>query len=162
MNGENGRHEMNTNIGWCRVLTCALLILMIGSSALAKDDKINPKEPGAYIKTDKGLRRLLPNIVFQEEGPYYIESNNPAHFFLKDIEYFVFFGKYNFQFLTLNPMVLLKVSPLGKPVFMFGKNVDVEMKTIGTDLYTVKSKKLLGRGYYSLWIEDSAWDFILD
>ena len=93
---------------------------------------------------------------------YCVESNNPAHFLLKDVEYFVFFGKYDFQFLTLNPMSLFQVSPLGKPVFIFGKNIDIELKQIGTDLYTVKPKGLLGRGYCSLWIEDSAWDFILD
>ena len=148
--------------GWCRVLICVFLILMIGSSAFAKDDKINPKEPGVYIKTDKGLQRLLPNIVVEEEEAIYIESNNPAHFLLKDVEYFVFFGKYNFQFLTLNPMALYKVSPLGKPSFIFGKAIDMEMKQIGTDLYTFKAKGLLGRGYFSLWIEDSAWDFMLD
>ena len=136
---------------------------MIGGSVFAKDDKINPKEPGVYIKTDKGLKRLLPNIVFdRKRNLYCVESNNPAHFLLKDIEYFVFFGKYDFQFLTLNPMVLFQVSPLGKPAFIFGKNIDIEMNKIGTDLYTVKPKGLLGRGYYSLWIDDSAWDFILD
>jgi hypothetical protein len=135
---------------------------MIGSSVYAKDEKISPKEPGVYIKTDKGLKRLLPNIVFEEERMIYIESNNPAHFLLKDFEYFVFFGKYNFKFLTLNPMGFFKASPLGKQAFIFGKTVDVDLKQIGTDLYTAKPKGLLGRGYYSLWIEDSAWDFILD
>ena len=154
---------MNITIERCRVLICIFLILMIGSSVYAKDDKINPKEPGVYIKTDKGLKRLLPNIVFDNEEEYiYVESNNPAHFLLKDVEYFVFFGKYDFKFLTLNPMVFFQASPIGKPAFIFGKNIDMEMKQIGTDLYTAKPKGLLGRGYYSLWIEDSAWDFILD
>ena len=154
---------MNITIKRCRVLICIFLILMIGSSVYAKDDKINPKEPGVYIKTDKGLNRLLPNIVFNNEnGVYLVESNNPAHFLLKDIQYFVFFGKYDFKVLTLNPMVFFQASPLGKPAFMFGKNIDFEMKQIGTDLHTTKPKGLLGRGYYSLWIEDSAWDFILD
>ena len=147
---------------WYRVFICILLILMIGSSVFAKDDKINPKEPGVYIKTDKGLKRLLPNIVYNEEGAIYVESNNPAHFLLKDVEYFVFFGKYDFKFLTLNPMVFFQASPLGKPAFIFGRDVAMDMKQIGTDLYTAKPKKLLGRGYYSLWIEDSAWDFMLD
>lgn len=147
---------------WYRVFICILLILMIGSSVFAKDDKINPKEPGVYIKTDKGLKRLLPNIVYNEEEAIYVESNNPAHFLLKDVEYFVFFGKYDFKFLTLNPMTFFKASPLGKQAFIFGKDVAMDMKQIGTDLYTAKPKKLLGRGYYSLWIEDSAWDFMLD
>ena len=153
---------MNVTRGWYGVLICVFLILMLGSSVFAKDDKINPKEPGVYIKTDKGLKRLLPNIVFDNEGAYCVESNNPAHFLLKNVEYFVFFGKYDFQLLTLNPMSLFQVSPLGKPVFIFGRNIDIELKQIGTDLYTVKPKGLLGRGYYSLWIEDSAWDFIID
>ena len=153
---------MNINTGWCRFLLCIFLILMIGGNVFAKDDKINPKEPGVYVKTDKGLKRLLPNIVFQEEELYYVESNNPAHFFLKDIEYFVFFGTYHFQYLTLNPMVFFQASSLGKPSFMFGKDIDFEMKQIGTSLYTAKPKGLLGRGYYSLWINDSSWDFILD
>ena len=153
---------MNLNRGRSSVLICIFLIFMMSGSVFAKDDKINPKETGVYVKTDKGLKRLLPNIVFQEEDLYYIESNNHAHFLLKDVENFVFFGKYDFQFLTFHPMVLLRVSPLGKPAFTFDKEIDMETKKIGTDLYTFKSKKLLGRGYYSLWIGDSAWDFILD
>jgi hypothetical protein len=153
---------MNITIKWCKVFICILLILMIGSSVFAKDDKINPKETGVYVKTDKSLKRLLPNIVSDNEGVYRVESNNPAHFLLKDVEYFVFFGKYDFQFLTLNPMSLFEVSPLGKQAFIFGRNIDIELKQIGTDLYTVKAKRLLGRGYYSLWINTSAWDFTLD
>ena len=149
----------------CRVLIyiLALAIFIVGGSVYGKDDKINPKEPGVYIKTDKSLIRLLPNIVFTDDkGVFYIESNNPAHFFLKDIEYFVFFGTYDFQYLTLNPMVFFQASSLGKPAFMFGKDIGFEMKQIGTNLFTAKPKGLLGRGYYSLWINDSAWDFILD
>jgi hypothetical protein len=153
---------MSIAIRWYRLLICIFLILMLGSGVYAKDDKISPKEFGVHVKTDKGLKRLVPNIVFTEEEVFYVESNNPAHFLLKDVEYFVFYGKYDFTYLTLNPMVLLKVSPLGKSAFMFGKTINLEMKQIGTDLYTAKSKVLLGRGYYSLWIEDSAWDFILD
>src|SRR5512145_771187 len=90
---------------------CALCVfilavfVIVSSSAYGKDDKISPREPGVYIKTDKGLKRLLPNIVFTtEDGVYYIVSNNPARFILKDVEYFVFFGQYDFQYLTLNPM----------------------------------------------------------
>ena len=153
---------MNIAVVRCKVLICIFLILMIGSSVYAKDDKINPKEPGVYIKTDKGLKRLLPNIVQNEEEMIYIESNNPAHFLLKDVEYFVFFGAYDFKFLTLNPMTFFQASPLGKPAFIFGREITMDMKQIGADLYTFKPKKLLGRGYYSLWIEDSAWDFMLD
>jgi hypothetical protein len=154
---------MNITVKWCRVFICILLILMISSSVFAKDDKINPKEIGVYIKTDKGLKKLLPNIVFNDDnGVLFVASNNPAHFLLKDFEYFVFFGKHDFQYLTLNPMVFFQTSLLGKQTFMLGKNIDFELKQIGADLYTVKPKGLLGRGYYSLWIEDAAWDFVLD
>jgi len=140
-----------------------LAILMLGNSVFAKDDKISPKETGVYVKTEKSLKRLIPNIVLvNDDGIFYTESNNPAHFLLKDIEYFVFSGKYDFQYLTLNPMVFLDATPLGKARFMFGKDIDFEMKQIGPDLYTIKPKGLLGRGYHSLWINDSAWDFILD
>jgi hypothetical protein len=157
---------MNITLERCKVLIFILVlaILMTGGAAYAKDDKISPKEPGAYVKTSNGLKRLLPNVVFisEEGGVYYIESNNPPHFLLKDFEYFVLFGKYDFQYFTLNPLVPFRASPLGKLSFMFGKNADVDSKQIGTDLYTFKPKGLLGRGYYSLWINDTAWDFILD
>jgi hypothetical protein len=135
---------------------------MVGIPVHAKDDKINPKEPGVYIKTNQGLKRLLPNIVFDEEGHIYIEANNPTHFLLKDVEYFVFFGKYDFKVLTINEMRFVGPSPLGKPRFIFGKDVDFDIKQIGTDLFTVKPKGLFGRGYFSLWINETAWDFILD
>jgi len=29
-------------------------------------------------------------------------------------------------------------------------------------LYTIRPKGLFGRGYYALWISDSAWDFIVE
>jgi hypothetical protein len=139
---------------------------MLGIPLYANDDKIDPKEPGVYIKTNQGLQGLLPNIVFNERGLVYIKSNNPAHFLLEDAEYFVFFGKYDFKFLTINPMLSSEPSSLGKARFIFGKDVDFDIKQIGVDLYTVKPKGLfgrgLGRGYFSLWINDTAWDFILD
>ncbi|HVN96166.1 MAG TPA: hypothetical protein VMT62_07040 [Syntrophorhabdaceae bacterium] len=153
---------MNMAMSRCRILICILLIMLVAIPLYAKDDKINPKEPGAYIKTSQGLKRLLPNIVFDEEGLIYVEANNPVHFLLKDVQYFVFSGKYDFKVLTLNPMRFLGPSPLGKPRLAFGKNVDFDIKQIGPDLYTIKPKGLLGRGYFSLWINETAWDFILD
>ncbi len=153
-----------STVRW-RFLICVFVLMtfiIASSSVYGKDDRINPKEYGAYVKTEKGLKRLLANVVFTgEEGIYYIEPNNPARFILKDVEYFVFFGKYDFEYLTLNPMVFFRAT-IGKPSFMFGKTVEADLKKIGTDLYTYKPKGLLGRGYYSLWINDSAWDFILD
>ncbi len=153
---------MKTTMSLCRVLMGILFIVLISIPLYAKDDKINPKEPGVYIKTDKALKRLLPNIIFDEQNLIFIESNNPPHFFLKDVKYFVVFGKYDLSVLTLNPMLFAGPSSLGKPRFIFGKNETIETKKIGTDLYMVKPKGLLGRGYYSLWINDSAWDLFLD
>ncbi|MBA4390781.1 MAG: hypothetical protein C0399_07570 [Syntrophus sp. (in: bacteria)] len=153
---------MKTTISRCRILIGILLIIMISVPLYAKDDKINPKEPGVYIKTNKALKRLLPNIIFNEQNLIFIESNNPPHFFLRDLQHFVVYGKYDLSVLTLNPMLFTGPSPLGKGRFIFGKNETIETKKIGTDLYTVKPKGLLGRGYYSLWINDSAWDLFLD
>ena len=153
---------MKAILSLCRVLICFFLIIIISAPLYAKDDKINPKEPGVYIITDKGLQRLLPNIVFDEQNLIFVESNNPPHFFLKDTNYFIVFGKYDMSVLTLNPMLFAGLSSLGKPRFIFGKNATIETKKIGTDLYSVKPKGLLGRGYYGLWINDTAWDFILD
>lgn len=120
------------------------------------------KEPGVYVKLSKGYVRILPNIVFDEENVFFVESNSPAHYFLKDVQYFVLYGQYDMSVLTVNPMGFLKASSLGKPRFAFGKEVDVDVKPQGKDMYIVKPKGLLARGYYSIWINDTAWDFILD
>jgi hypothetical protein len=145
-----------------KICVCLLLVALAGSPLYAKDDKVKPKEPGVYIKTDKSLIRLLPNMVFDEQRILFIESNNPAHFFLKDIEYFIVSGKYNMDVLTLNPLLFINVSPLGKPRFIFGKDTEIDVKSKGNDLYIVKPKTLMGRGYYCLWIEGTAWDFIVE
>jgi hypothetical protein len=62
----------------------------------------------------------------------------------------------------MNPLLFIQQSPLGKARFMFGKDVGIEIKKKGDDLYTAKPKELMGRGYFSLWIDDSAWDFIVE
>ncbi len=144
------------------IILCIACILFVCTTLYSKDAKIAPKETGVYVKTNTGLKRILPNIVFDAKGVLYIESNNPAHFLLRDVEHFVIYGKYSLDVLTLNPMTFLGPSPLGKQRFLFGKNVDFELKKIGNDLYTVKPKGLIGRGYYSIWINDTAWDFVLD
>ena len=150
----------------CRILVVGLVITFFVNAGIlfAKDEKvITPKETGVYVKTNKGLKRILPNIVFtNEQGVYYIVMNNPAQFLLKDFEYFVMYGNYQTDYLTLHPMPPLDASLLGKQSFMFGKIIDIDVKKQGKDLYIVKPKGLLGRGYLSLWIEDTAWDFILD
>ena len=53
-------------------------------------------------------------------------------------------------------------SSLGKLRFAFGKPIDIDVKQQGKDMYIIKPKGLLARGYYSIWINDTAWDFILD
>ncbi|MCX5802209.1 MAG: hypothetical protein NTU69_01520 [Proteobacteria bacterium] len=145
-----------------RILICVFLISMVSTPLYGKDDKLKPKEFGVYIKTQKALQRLMPNIVFDENGTLFIETNNPPHFLLKDIEYFVVYGKYDIKVLTMNPLLFIQQSPLGKARFVFGKDVGFEVKKKGDDLYTVKPKELMGRGYFCLWINDSAWDFIVE
>ena len=120
------------------------------------------KEYGAYVKLTKGYVRLLPNIVFDEKGVFFIEPNNPPHFFLKDVEFLVVYGEYDWSVLTVNPMGFFQPSPLGKPRFAFGKEVTIDAKQQGKNMYTLKPKELLGRGYYAIWINDTAWDFLLD
>lgn len=154
---------MKTTKIFLTAILCFFLLGVFASVLSAKNDKITaPKEHGAYIKTNKGLIRLLPNIVFDQNDVFFIESNNPAHFLMKDVQYFVLYGKYDLNVLTLNPMGFFQPSGLGKPRFVFGKNVDFDIKPQGNDLYTIKPKGLLGRGYYSIWINETAWDFILD
>jgi len=36
------------------------------------------------------------------------------------------------------------------------------MKKIKEDVYSIKPRGLIGRGYFSLWINDTAWDFIVE
>ena len=145
-----------------RILICAIAVLVFGPLLHAKDDKAAPKEFGAYVKTSTGLKRLVPNIVFDQNGMLFIESNNPARYALKDVEHFVIYGTHNMNVLTMNPLLFLQASPLGKPRYMFGKNIEFVIQNKGSDLFTIKPKGLLARGYYCLWIEDTAWDFVIE
>jgi len=145
-----------------KICICMLLIALTGNLLYGNDMNIRPKEPGVYIKTDKSLIRLMPNILSDEQGVLYIESNKPSRFFLKNIESFVVFGKYDIDVLTINPLIFLNVSPLGQPRFVFGKAVDIDIKNKGNDQYIIKPKTLMGRGYYCIWIENTVWDFIID
>ncbi len=154
---------MHMGITAHKCMISLVLLLLLSTPIYGKDDRFPaPKEFGIYIKTENDLIRLLPNIVFNEQGVLYIESNNPARFLLKDIEYFVIYGKYDLNVLTINPLLFLAPSPLGKPRFIFGQNMEFEVKKRGNGLYTVRTKGLLGRGYICLWIEDSAWDFVIE
>lgn len=137
-------------------------LLLAGPVGAAKDDIPKPKEYGVYVKTTNKLIRILPNMVFDQDSMIYIESNNPPHFLLNDIKYFVLYGKHDMQLLTVNHLMFLDQSPLGKGRFMFGKEVDLDVKKKSDTLYSLKPKGLFGRGYYAIWIEDSAWDFIVE
>lgn len=154
-------------------LSLALFCIFSAASLHAKNEKpakavravktiSGIKEFGVYVKLNKGHVRLLPNIVFEEESVFFIESNDPAHYFLKDVEYFVLYGPHDMSVLTVNPMGFFKPSSLGKPRFAFGKDIAVDLKEQRKDMYIIKPKGLLGRGYYSIWINDTAWDFVLD
>ena len=143
-------------------LALATLLVLAGTAFSAKDDVPTPKEYGVYIKTPSTLKRLLPNIVFDEKGVLYVESNNPPRFPLAEIQQFVIYGKYDVKYLTLNPLLFVTETPLHKSRFLFGKEIELQVSRKSDVLYAVKPKGLFGRGYYSLWINDTAWDFIVE
>ncbi|NLW34659.1 MAG: hypothetical protein GXY80_04135 [Syntrophorhabdus aromaticivorans] len=146
-----------------KILICVLIIMVSFSVVLhGKEDFSKPKEFGVYIKTGSGLKRLMPNIVFEERGLLYIEMNNPPRFLLKDVEFFVLYGKHDMGVLTINPLLFFQPSELGKLRYIFGKEIGFDVKKQGEDLYVVKPKGLLGRGYMTLWINETAWDFVID
>lgn len=144
-------------------LVVFLLILSFAVPSFAKENKVAvPKEPGVYIKMKDSLKRLIPNMVYDFEGVFAIEPNSPPKFALKDIEYFVFIGDFQMEALTYNPLLFLGVSPIGKTRYMFGKDIPIEGKEEAKNFYVVRPKELLGRGYVALWINDSAWDFLIE
>lgn len=81
---------------------------------------------------------------------------------LKNIDYFVFFGDFQMEVLTYNALLFFGASPVGKTRYMFGKDIPIEGKEEAAKLYVVKPKELFGRGYYALWINDTAWDFLIE
>jgi hypothetical protein len=154
--------KVRTFRAFSTVLLAVGLVLLVSGIAPAKEDVAMPKEPGVYIQTAKVQKRLLPNIVFEEQGVIYLESNNPQRFPLGEVQSFVLYGKYDMQYLTLNPLLFLAQSPLGKARYAFGKDIEIEVSKKSDLLYVVKPKGLFGRGYYTLWINDSAWDFVIE
>jgi hypothetical protein len=145
------------------MVLAAILAVGVGPALAQKKETIQtPNEYGVYVKAGKNLQRLLPNIVFDEKGILFVESNNPAKLALKDMEYFVVYGKYDLQFLTMNPLLFVAQSPVGNSRFVFGKDMELDVKKTDELLYTVKPKGLFGRGYFALWINDSAWDFYIE
>jgi hypothetical protein len=151
---------MNRLVGL--LLFVSLMVGLYCVSLHAKEDIATPKEYGVYIKMKKTTKRLLPNIVFDEKGILYVESNNPSRFPLAEVESFIIYGKYDTKYLTLNPMLFVNETPLGKSRFLFGKEIELEVAKKSDLLFTVKPKSLFGRGYYSLWINDTAWDFVIE
>ncbi|MCX7965146.1 MAG: hypothetical protein N2596_00775 [Syntrophorhabdaceae bacterium] len=146
------------------IISLFFIFLLDSYPLLAKEEKVlKPKEFGVYIKTKTGLVRLLPNLVFEEEGIFFLESNNPRSFPLKDIQYFIIYGQYDMDVLTFNPLLFFNTTPVGKSRYIFGKDIEIDVKKQKIDnLYMIKPKGLLGRGYFCLWINDSAWDFIIE
>ena len=122
----------------CMVSICLFVFTLLH----AKDDFTKPKEAGVYVKTEKGLKRLVPNIVFDEKGVLFVELNNPSRFLLKDVQFFVMYGKYDLKVLTLNPLLFLQPSPLGKQRYILGKAIAFDLKKKADDLYVVKPKEL--------------------
>jgi hypothetical protein len=74
------------------------LVLLFSGFAPAKEDVALPKEPGVYVQIGKTQKRLLPNIVFEEQGVIYVESNNPQRFPIGEVQYFLLYGNYNMQY----------------------------------------------------------------
>lgn len=144
------------------VLTLVLLLFLCPVAPAAKQVEDQPKEFGLYAKTGKGIQRIIPNIIFDQEGLLYIESNAPQQFPLNGVKHFLLYGKRDVTYLTLNPMLFFQQSPLGKMRFVLGKDIPIEVKKIGEMLYSVKPQGLFGRGYYSFWLDDLVWDFIIE
>jgi hypothetical protein len=144
------------------ILILAVLSLLCTPAFAAKEDQETPKEFGLYAKTTKGLHRITPNIIFDQDGVLYIESNEPQRFPLNAIQHFVIYGKQDITYLTLNPLLFFQQSPLGRTRFVLGKDIPIETKKIGELMYSIKPKSLFGRGYYCFWLEDLVWDFIVE
>lgn len=144
-------------------MICLIGVAFITASVhAARDEVVTPKEYGVYVKTGKQTKRILPNIVFEDNQVLYVESNNPVSLTLKDIEYFIIYGNYETDYLTLNPLLFFQQSPIGKSRFILGRDIELDVTKKSDLLHVVKPKNVFGRGYYALWINDSVWDFIIE
>lgn len=144
------------------VLVLAMLSILFTAVLAAKRDQELPNEFGLYARTNKGLQRIVPNIIFDNEGVLYIESNEPQHFSLNSLEHFLIYGKKDVTYLTLNPLLFYQQSPLGRTRFVLGKEIPIDIKKVGEAVYSMKPRGLFGRGYYSFWLDDLVWDFIVE
>ncbi len=140
----------------CKTLCVVFICLFAVTLLHGKDDFTKPKEFGVYVKTEKGLKRLVPNIVFNEKGVLFVELNNPARFLLKRCSVFCHLRQIRFNSPYPEPFTFFQPSPLGKQRYILGKAIAFDLKKKSDDLYVVKPKELLGRGYMALWINDSA------
>lgn len=143
-------------------LVFAIVTLLCTPVFAAKQDQEVPKEFGLHAKTTKGLHRIIPNIIFDQDGVLYIESNEPQRFPLNGIQHFFIYGKKDITYLTLNPLLFFQQSPVGRTRFVLGKNIPIEIKKIDEAFYSIKPQGLFGRGYYCFWLEDVVWDFIIE
>jgi hypothetical protein len=145
------------------ILISALVALVLGGSGHAASENVPvPKEYGIYAKTGKGLTRIISNIVYDDQRILYLERNNPVSFPLNSVQYFIIYGKHDMPYLTLNNLKGFQMTSLGVRRYMLGPEVGLDVRKKTDILYTVKPKGLFGRGYYALWINDSAWDFIIE
>jgi hypothetical protein len=120
------------------------------TAVIAKNEKVaTPKEYGAYIKTNKGLIRLLPNIVFDEDGVIFVESNNPAHFLLKDSST-SYSTEVRDERAHREPHGILSAVGPRQTAFRLRQGHRIDVRPQGKDMYIIKPKGLLGRGYYSI------------
>jgi hypothetical protein len=140
----------------------AMLAILCTHATAAKQDQELPKEHGFYAKTGSGLQRITPNILFDQNGVLYVESNAPQRFSLSGIQHFVIYGKNDLTYLTFNPMLFFQQSPFGGMRFVLGKEIPIEIKKMGEMLYSIKPRSLFGRGYYAFWLDDVVWDFIIE
>lgn len=143
-------------------LIFAMLTLLCTPVFAAKQGEGAPKEFGLYAKTTKGLNRITPNIIFDQDDVLYVESNEPQRFPLNAIQHFIIYGKKDIAYLTLNPLLFFRQSPVGGTRFVLGKDIPIETTKIGESMYSIRPQGLFGRGYYCFWLEDVVWDFIVE
>jgi hypothetical protein len=146
----------------CATLSAVALMVFAGPLDAAKNTPGTPPEYGVYVKTSKKLVRILPNMLFEGKGGLYLDSNKPPHFLLNEIRYFVLSGRYEVKVLTLNNLTFIGGSGLGMDRYGIAGEVPIEVKKKSDTTYTVRTKGLFGRGYYALWINDCAWDFVVE
>jgi len=85
-------------------VACLVAFSLAGVVRGADENVPVPKEYGVYAKTDKGLTRIIPNMIYDDQNILYVESSRPARFLLNSVQYFILYGKHDIQYLTLNSL----------------------------------------------------------